>query len=113
MSKYQLNSVSDVQNYDYYCSLDCGNEDHAFDEIPVPYDGTDFIGEINNIKVYLDIDPLTIDTGVYPKVTLYIGSADGNDVFTPNKLSAVFTATTDSENMTYPATMTLRIVPKN
>ena len=105
-NKIQINTKQDAYKYDYFVTVETSNPDYAFDNFKAK--------DVSNIGIFADApfagysDINSTDDGI-PKFALYVGTDAETKDFVPNSLCLAFT----NSDEPYPATITLRIVPKS
>ena len=102
--KTQLNSVTDVDNYDYYASWESEDETVNQEEVKLIDFTSNFGGEDAPIRMYVYPE----DSVVLQVILCTDGSGQGSE-FVSNKIAV----TIGGYQENYPITVTLRIVPKN
>ena len=102
--KTQLNSVTDVDKYDYYMTLETSDESKILNDVKLTEVSENF--GISTFRIYMD-DPAMENLKCQVNIC-NDGDADGYP-FVPNKIGV----NVNAKNVQLPVTVTLRIVPKN
>lgn len=101
--KTQLNSLDDVDNYDYYLMMEDADGTKLVDDVKM----IDMSDQFENVSYGLFFSNASGNS--YAQLMIGTDNAENYNTFVPNKILCAYMQETES----YPLTVSLRIVPKN